>query len=350
MMSAAQAKDLLLSAYRDWTEDEAPRLGAALAFYTILSLAPLLIITIAIAGMVFGREAAQGQLTAQFSNLIGTDGAKAIEGMIAGASKKSSGIVASLLGLLTLVWGATSVVTELRNAMNRIWEVPGKQDTGVKDLVKERSYAFALVLGCGFLLIAALVVSAAVATVGKFIGQALPAPKLVLHLLDIVVSLIAMTGVFALLFRFLPDITLEWRDVLVGAAFTAVLFTVGKVLIGLYLGQAGFGSTFAAAGSVVIVIVWVYYSAQLFFFGAEVTQVYAHEHGSKAHGTEDRREAPHHGRPELVHTKTDASRALPPSVVSSDSGDKQKPGLAAVFGGVAVIGAHFIGVFRRSRR
>jgi membrane protein len=273
-------KQLALETYQEWTDDQAPRLGAALAYYTVLSIAPLLIIVIAIAGFVFGREAAQGQIFYQIRDMVGPEGARTIEEMIQGASNKGSGILASLIGLVTLLFGATSVIAELRYSMNLIWDVPVNPDAGIKDLVKERAYALAVVLGCGFLLLVSLVVSAAVAATGKFMESWLPLPEVVLLVLTFLLSMAVVMGIFAALFKFLPDVEIQWRDVVLGAAVTAVLFSIGKLLLGLYLGKASFGSTYGAAGSVIIILVWVYYSAQIFFFGAEFTQVYSRHHGS----------------------------------------------------------------------
>jgi membrane protein len=275
-----ELKRLVTRAYADFNEDQAPRLGAALAYYTALSLAPLLILLIAIAGLVFGEEAAQGRLFGEIRNMVGTDGAKAIEEMVQNAAKPTSGIVASLIGFVTLLFGASSVASELRLSLNAIWEQPQDPNEGIAAMVKQRSYALVVVLGCGFLLLVSLVVSSFVAAAGKFATGWMPFSEPVLSFLNMVVSIAVITLVFAFLFKYLPDVNIQWRDVLFGAAVTAVLFTIGKFLIGMYLGKASFGSTYGAAGSLVIVLVWVYYSAQIFFFGAELTQVYACEHGS----------------------------------------------------------------------
>jgi membrane protein len=279
-ISAAQAKALLLKSWKEFNDDQVPRLGAALAYYTALSLAPLLILLIAIAGFVFGREAAQGQLFGQLTSMVGPEGAKAIEGMVAGASKPSSGIMASIIGFLTLIFGASSVAGELKSSLNIIWNRPQDDSGGITSLVTDRSKALGVVLGGGFLLLVSLTVSSALAAAGSFMGDMMPIPAFVLEALNFVVSIVVIAGVFAVLFKYLPDVRIEWHDVLIGAAFTSVLFTIGKFLIGMYLGKASFGSTYGAAGSLVIVLVWVYYSAQIFFFGAEFTQVYAREFGS----------------------------------------------------------------------
>ena len=275
---------LLKETVSEWIDDNVPRLGASLAFYTLLSLAPLLVVVVAIAGIAYGKQAAQGQLFWQIRDLVGPDGARTIQGLLEGAYKPGTGALATVLGLLTLAIGASSVVVELRAALNTIWHVRTKPDdtrlSGVYRLVKERFYSFALVLGVGFLLLVSLVLNACLAAVGKFFGGFLPAPEGLLQAATSVISFLVITGLFAAIYKLVPEVHLEWSDVTVGAAFTAFLFSVGKHLIGLYLGKASFGSTYGAAGSLVVVLVWVYYSSQLFFFGAEFTKVYTKKYGS----------------------------------------------------------------------
>jgi membrane protein len=280
MITVTQAKNILLKSWKEFNDDQAPRLGAALAYYTLLSLAPLLILLIAVAGLVFGKQAAQGQLLNEITNMVGTQGGQAIQEMIKSASKPSSGIIASIIGFVTLIFGASSVAGELKASVNVIWDLPLKSG-GLKDMIKQRSIALAVVLGCGFLLLVSLVVSSAISAAGKFVADMLPVPEVVLQVLGFVLSFAVITGVFAALLKYLPDVHVEWRDVLAGAAFTALLFTIGEYLIGMYLGKAGFASTYGAAGSLVIVLVWVYYSSQIFFFGAEFTQIYSNEYGSR---------------------------------------------------------------------
>jgi membrane protein len=275
-----ELKDLLVEAYNEWSEDQAPRLGAALAYYTMLSLAPLLVLLIALAGLVLGEEAARGQLFSQIHGLVGQAGGKAIEEMVENAGRGSGGIIASFLGFATLIFAASSVAGEMKASLNAIWDKPPDQDAGITETVKERSYALVVVLGCGFLLLVSLTISSAISAGGQWLAGYLPLPEAVLHALNMVLSILVITGVFAAMFKFLPDVNIEWRDVLLGAAFTAILFTVGKFLIGMYLGKASIGSAYGAAGSLVIVLVWVYYSSQIFFFGAEFTQVYAQHRGS----------------------------------------------------------------------
>ena len=267
----------------EWSNDKAPRLGASLAFYTLLSLAPLLVVIVAVAALVYGHEAARGQLVWQIQGLVGPDGARAIQGLVQGAYKPGTGVIATLLGCLTLGFGASSVVVELRDALNTIWHVPDRGNTGLSSifrLVKERFYSFAMILAVGFLLLVSLVLNAWIAAMGKFFASALPTSESLLHVATFLLSFLASTFLFAAIYKMLPDVRLQWSDVAVGASVTSMLFTIGKQLIGLYLGKTSFGSTYGAAGSLVIVLVWVYYSAQLFFLGAEFTKVYTKTFGS----------------------------------------------------------------------
>ncbi|MDP9114239.1 MAG: YihY/virulence factor BrkB family protein [Acidobacteriota bacterium] len=267
-----------------WNDDNLPRLGAALAFYTLLSLAPLLIVVVAIAGIAYGKQAAQGQIFWQIRDLVGPDGARAIQGLLEGAYKPGTGALATGLGLLTLAFGASSVVGELREALNTIWRVPSESGglgfASVVGLLKARIYSFAFVLGIGFLLLISLVLNAWLAVMGRFFGGLLPAPEWVLQAATSLISFLVITALFAAIYKLMPDVRLKWSDVMVGASFTGLLFTAGKYLIGLYLGKASFGSTYGAAGSLVIVLVWVYYSSQLFFLGAEFTKIYTEKFGS----------------------------------------------------------------------
>ena len=281
MPTVAEWKHLLATTWKEWNEDQAPRLGAALAFYTVLSLAPLLILMIALAGLIFGEEAARGQLMGQIEGLVGGEGGKAIEEMVANANKPGSGIMASIIGFALLIFGASTVANELKQSLNQVWDVdPNATGGTVKDMVKQRSKALVVVMGCGFLLLVSLAVSSVLAAAGSFLGHLLPLPESVLHLLNALVGILVITGVFAFMFRYLPDVDIQWHDVWLGALFTSILFAIGKFAIGMYLGKASIGSSYGAAGSLVVLLVWVYYSAQIVFFGAEFTQVYADTHGS----------------------------------------------------------------------
>jgi membrane protein len=270
----------------EWSDDNVPRLGASLAFYTLLSLAPLLVVIVAVAALAYGRQAAQGQLFWQIRGWVGADGARAIQSVLEGAYKPGAGVLATVIGLLTLAIGASTVVLELRGALNTIWHVQaGARSLGLSSLVslvKERCYSIAMVLGVGFLLLISLILNACIAAVGKFFGGFLPIPEAILQAATSLISFLVIAGLFAAIYKLMPDVRLKWSDVAVGASVTALLFTVGKQLIGLYLGKASFASTYGAAGSLVVVLVWVYYSAQLFFLGAEFTKVYARKYGSHA--------------------------------------------------------------------
>ncbi len=277
-------KILLVDSLEEWSRQKGSRLGASLAFYTLLSLAPLLLVVVSIAGLVFGEKAAEGHLIQQIGELVGPEGARAIQVLLAGAHNTTHGVVATVIGLVTLLFGASGVLLELRDALNTIWEVTPPQTTGIRtilQIVKDRLFSFALVLSIGFLLLVSLVVNAWIAAAGTFFAGVLPLPEFFLHLINTLVSFAVITGLFAAIYKVLPDVHLEWRDVLLGAAVTSFLFTVGKFLIGLYLGKASFASTYGAAASLVILIVWVYYSGQVFFLGAEFTKVFTRRYGSQ---------------------------------------------------------------------
>jgi len=274
--------ELLRQTYAEWSRDNCLRLGAALAYYTIFSLAPLLVIVIAVAGFAFGERAAEGQIADQLAGLLGPEGAAGVQGMIKNASQAQTGLVATVVGLATLLLGATSVFTELHAALNDVWNVPPRESWSWWDLVRARVSGFTIILGIGFLLLVSLVLSALLAGLHGRMGTLFPGAPLILQLLDLAGSFAVVTLLFAMIFKILPDLELRWGDVWAGAAFTSLLFGVGKLAIGFYLGRAGAGSVYGAAGSLVIVLLWVFYSSQLLFFGAEFTQVWAHRRGSLA--------------------------------------------------------------------
>lgn len=275
------AWDLIKTTIKEWQEDKAARLGAALAYYTIFSLAPLLVIAIAVAGLVFGQEAAQGQIMNQIAGLIGPQNAQLLQTMIQNASQPGTSIVATVLGLATLLLGATGVFGQLQDALNTMWEVQPKPGRGLLGLIKDRFLSFAMVLGTGFLLLVSLVLSAALAALGTFVGGLLPAPGLVLEVINFIVSFGTITLLFAAIYKLLPDVKIAWRDVWIGAVVTALLFTIGRTLIGVYIGRTSTASTYGAAGALVVILLWTYYSAQILFLGAEFTQVYANRYGSR---------------------------------------------------------------------
>src|SRR5215211_3376838 len=277
--------NLLKDTFREWREDGATRLAAALAYYTTFSLAPLLVLVIAIAGLAGGREAAQTQTMAQVEDLLGAEGREFVQEMIETASQPETGLAATFVGAVTLLFGALGVFGELQNSLNTIWEVKPKPAKdwvdAVKRFVLRRLLSFTMVLGIGFLLLASLVISAAVSALGEYIGSRWPLADVWLGLLHLIISFLVITLLFAMMFKFLPEIKIAWKDVWLGAAVTSALFSLGKFLIGLYLGRSEVGNTFGAAGSLAILLIWVYYSAQILFFGAEFTQVYASRYGSK---------------------------------------------------------------------
>ena len=269
-------KDTVLS----FIDDEALSRGAAIAFYTVTSIAPVLLIVIAIAGLAFGRDAAQNAITAQLSGLMGQQTAEVLQSAVASAAGKSSGIVATVVGIITLFATASGVFGEMQSALNAIWKV---QPTGttVSRLIRARAASLGLVAALEFLLMVSLVVSAALAAFANQINSILPFGRLLLSGLNFVVSLTLISVLFAAIYKVLPDRHLEWHDVGVGAVVTAVLFTIGKALIGLYIGSSAVASSYGAAGALIILLLWVYYSAQIFLLGAEFTKVYANRHGSK---------------------------------------------------------------------
>ncbi len=275
--------DLCRKAVTAWVDDFAPSMGAAISYYTMFSLAPLLIIVIAVAGALFGREAVQGQIAAQLSGLIGQDGATAVQGLIKSASSPSRGLIAGSISIVVLIIGATTVFAELQSALDRIWHVPEKEKpTGVWGILRARVLSFGLILGLAFLLMVSLVVSTGVAAFGSWTSGLLPGWELLLQGVNVLVSIGITTVLFAMIFKFMPTVPIRWHDVWIGAIVTAVLFEIGKIAIGIYLGKSGVNESFAAAGSLVVLLAWVYYAAQIFLLGAEFTKVYADEHGSVA--------------------------------------------------------------------
>ena len=279
-----EIRDVIDETFSEWNNDNAQRLGASLAFYTLLSLAPLVVVIIAVGAAVFGHKAAEGQLAWEIRETSWARPVRrAIQEVIRGAYQPKAGAVATILSLVTLLFGATSVAVELHDALNTIWHVPskpGKFSDRVVDLIKQRLLSLLLVLGAGFILVVSLIWSTWIAAMGRYFGSVLSVPEPVLHLATFLVSFIAITLVFAAIYKFVPDVPLTWGDVIVGASFSALVFAIGKQLLALYLGKVGLASAYGAAGSLVTVLVWVYYSAQLFFLGAEFTKIYSKKYGS----------------------------------------------------------------------
>ena len=275
--------DLCKKAVLAWMDDFAPSMGAAISYYTVFSLAPLLVIVIAVAGAVFGREAVQGEIVGQLQGLIGREGAIVVQGLIKSASEPAKGLVAGLISTGVLLVGATTVFAELQSALDRIWHVPEQEKpSGLWAVLHARILSFGLILGLAFLLMVSLSVSAGISAFGSWAGGLLPGWEVLLQGLNMALSVAVTTVLFAMIFKFMPSVPIGWRDVWVGAVVTAVLFEAGKFFIGLYLGKSGVNESFAAAGSLVVLLAWVYYAAQIFLLGAEFTKVYAHERGSRA--------------------------------------------------------------------
>ena len=269
----------------DWSHDKAPRLGAALAYYTVFSIVPLLILFIAIIGLVFGQEAAQSTILEQISTLIGERSAVIIKEMIQKADQPATGIVSSGIAVITLLLGAAGFFGQLKDALDTVWGVEPKEGRGIWGYIQDNLLSVVTVFGTGFLLLVSLIVSAALSALGKWFDHLLPLPEAILQGLNVLLSFLIITGLFALIFKVLPDAHIAWPDVWVGAAITSALFTVGKFGIGLYLGKSNVASGFGAAGSLVIVLVWVYYSTQILLYGAEFTQVYANRLGKRIQPT-----------------------------------------------------------------
>ena len=281
-MNYKQLYSLAKKSVDAWIDDYAPSMGAAISYYTVFSIAPLLIIVIAIAGFVWGRDAVQGQIVGQLSGLIGIDGARGIQALIESANKPAQGLIATGISIAVLIVGATTVFAELQSAMDRIWDVPAAQKaSGLWGTLRARLLSLGFILGLGFLLAVSLVFSAGVAAFGGWATGLFPGWEVLLQIINMVISFSISTVLFAMIFKLMPQARVSWRDVWIGAVVTAVLFEIGKSLIGLYIGKSSVTSSFAAAGSLVVLLVWVYYSAQIFLLGAEFTWAYAHDYGSR---------------------------------------------------------------------
>lgn len=280
--SANLGWNLLRRVATSWQDDYVPSMGAALAFYTTFSLAPLLLIVISVAGFVFGEDAARGEIQAQLHALMGARGASAVQDLLASADRPAEGSAATLLGLLFLFIGATTVFAELQDALDRIWHVPtGGRTHGWFALVRARLLSFGMILAIGFLLIVSLVVSAALAFIERWLQPVFGGWVQMAAVLNAAGGFLLVAAMFALIYKVMPRVHVQWKDVWIGAIFTAALFTLGKSLIGLYIGRSGVASPFGAAGSLVVILLWVYYSAQIFLIGAEFTWVYANAYGSR---------------------------------------------------------------------
>ncbi len=280
-MKLAEIWDITKETATDWVDDGASRLAASLAFYTLLSLAPLVIIAVAVAGIVLGPEAARGQIAGELSHIVGRDAAKGIQAVVASARSQTTGTISTLVGVVTLFIGASGVFGELQFALNTIWEVRAKPGRGIVGEIKDRFFSFTMVLGVAFLLLVSLLLSAILSVVGRGFSDHLPGGEAVWQAANFGFSFGMITVLFALIYKLVPDVRIAWSDVWAGAAMTALLFTIGKSLLGIYLGKASIGSSYGAAGSLVVLIVWVYYSVQILFLGAEFTQVVARRRGRR---------------------------------------------------------------------
>lgn len=297
-----------------WIDDDAPSMGAAIAFYTVFSMAPLLMIVLAVAGAFWGREAVEGQLLGQLSGVLGSTGAAAVEGVISNSAEEADqGLAATVFSIGFLLVGSTTMFAELQGALDRVWKVPlAERKTGIWNVLRARLLSFGLVLGLAFLLMVSLVVSAVLAAVGHWASGLLPAWEALLQFVNIGFSFAVSTLLFAMIFKFMPQTRVAWRDVIVGALVTALLFEVGKFLIGSYVGKSSVASTYAAAGSLVVVLLWVYYAALVFLLGAEFTWAYADEHAG--HDNDPAQAQPPAGGPGggLVDRPAGASPSAPP--------------------------------------
>jgi membrane protein len=273
---------LVRGAASEWSDDQATMQSAALAYYTIFSIAPLLIISIAVAGLVFGEEATRGQIFATLSGFLGEEGARGVEAMVRSSSEqRSSGIIATVVGLFTLVLGATGAFAQLQQSLNLIWKVQPRKEFGFRSVLRQRLLSFSMVLVIAFLLLVSLIASAGLSAVGRFVGERLPGGEVIWQVVNFGVSFGMVTLLFAAIYKVLPDVELKWGDTWIGAAVTAFLFAMGKLGIGTYLGKSGVASTYGAAASVVIMLLWVYYSSCILYFGAEFTRAYATRGGRK---------------------------------------------------------------------
>lgn len=265
--------------FNEWREDQASRLAAALAYYTIFSIPPLLVIALSIVGQIYDRQLAQQQLLNQAHSIVGSGGASAIETILQNAQSPTGNALVIVFGLATLLFGASGAFSQLESAMNTIWDVPPQPGRGILHTIRERLLAFAMVLSIGFLLLASLVISTLLGALDNLLAGAIPNQVLVFQLIEAAISFGATVLLFALLFKVMPQVEIAWRDIWVGATATALLFSAGKWLLSLYVSQATPGSAYGAAGSLIVLLVWIYYSSQILFLGAEFTQVYANHYG-----------------------------------------------------------------------
>jgi membrane protein len=282
-MSPKQVWRMLKSAFQAWNQDNASRLAAALAYYTIFSIAPLLILVIAIAGFFFDSSAARDQLMGQIQSLVGDNGAEFLRTALDNANRpgQNSGWIATIVSIVLLLVGSTGVLVQLQTALNEVWDVQADPERGLGNIVRKRLLSLGMILAIGFLLLVSLVISSVIAGFSAYFNSLAPGLDSLIQILNFAVAFGITTLLFALVFKYVPDVIITWGDVWFGAIVTALLFSIGKFVIGLYLGNSGFASSYGAAGSVIILLVWIFYSAQILFFGAEITQIFAQRFGSQ---------------------------------------------------------------------
>jgi membrane protein len=281
VMTGKSSWILMKAAASSWVDDYAQSMGAALAYYTMFSIAPFLLIVISVAGLIFGVEAARGEIAVQLRGLMGREGAAAVQGLLESASRPARSVAATIVGVVLVLIGATSVFAELQDALDRIWRAPKRSRSGIWSLLRARLLSFGTIAGISFLLMVSLVVSAALAAIGRVWGPRFADWQTTVAVINFLVSFALTTTIFAMIYKIMPRVKVAWADVWIGATVTALLFTIGKSLIGLYIGKSGVTSAFGAAGSLVVAMLWVYYSAQIFLLGAEFTWAYALTFGSR---------------------------------------------------------------------
>jgi membrane protein len=335
-LSPKEAWRLFKEAIQAWSNDYAPSMGAALSYYTLFSIAPLLLIVIAVAGWFFGDDAVRGELTGSLQGLMGEQGAKAIEGLLASVSEPKEGIIATVVGVFLLIIGATTVFGELQNDLDRIWRAPARETGSVWRMLRSRLLSIGMILGIAFLLMVSLVFDSVLQALGKMWGTG--PLQAIAQVINFIVGFGLTTTVFAMIYKLMPRARIAWHDVWVGAAVTAILFTVGKFLIGLYIGRSAVASSFGAAGSLAVVMIWVYYSAQIFLLGAEFTWVFAHEYGSRKAVAEEQKDLPVPVPAPVLRPPWPAEQEVPIH--------RRKP--LVTFGAAAALGA-IAGVIYRSK-
>jgi membrane protein len=307
-MSLKQIWRLLKETFQEWNDDKASRLAAALSYYTIFSLAPLLIITIAIAGAVFGDDAARGEIVRQIQGLVGKDGAQVIQTALQNAQKPDTRNIASIISIGVLLFGASNVFAQIQDALNTIWEVQPKPGRSIVQTLRKRFLSFAMVGGVGFLLLVSLIVNAVLAAMVNYFSGLVPGFDLLWQVANFMISFAVITVLFALIYKVMPDAKIAWNDVWIGSAITSLLFVIGKSVLGIYLGNGSFGSAYGAAGSLIVVLAWINYAAQIIFFGAEFTQVYASRYGSRIVPDENAMRIPEIDRAKQGMTRRNSSR------------------------------------------